>query len=323
MNFLVAPFLFKTSLILSFCFSQNLFCQQTALHVKNEHKPLFIKTNSHPSISQQQTLQQTILQKISAPSDALPLLKKVISIKEGLELLKQVTEKGPFKIAYHSQEVEGVGGLWNGADRILILNKNYGGSYPELLQTLIIELNNALTDDKIHYIWQEASSGRIDKEEFVKRIEAWEHQNLLAARHIIEQGIQQGAFPRESAIFAFNNFDTHYMLQQIGGHSQRYANDFDKVCPPNRQTFYRGTLPFQEKLSEHQERQVFRYLQWRDMMLSFDQGARNKAYSLYQQELNALKKGMQTQDQQQRLHWLCSLMPSHQLQKSSESVRPS
>lgn len=210
-----------------------------------------------PSPSTQTVSRRSIaLSHYTCPPAIGPLLRQIASFPQGIDLLDQVARQGRVRIVY------GEGGSWNPEERSLTLQRP-NGDQVALLQTLIFELHNALREVEIHPIWKKAERGEVDKELFVRSIEAWEHENLLRAERLVRQGIEAGQLPKELSIDPFEDFETHYMLQQISGHSQRYAEAYDQIVQ-RPVASYCGTLPTLPHYSPSEEETIHRYLYWRN-----------------------------------------------------------
>src|SRR5262249_48549865 len=112
-----------------------------------------------------------------------------------------------------------------------------------LIRDLIFELHNAVTTSEDACLMQKARAGRITCDQYVQGVEKIEHRNVVKTARLIQEGIKAGVFPRDARWDVVHNFDIHYKIQQLSGHSAMIVEEYKQCCP--NQFFacpYRGTI---------------------------------------------------------------------------------
>lgn len=85
-------------------------------------------------------------------------------------------------------------------------------------------------------------------------VEKIEHKNVLSTAQLIEQGIRAKAFPLETRWKIVHDFNLHYKIQQLTGHSDAIAQDYRNIAPKNSRSSFRGTIAKTNSRSENSQR---------------------------------------------------------------------
>lgn len=251
-------------------------------------------------------LHADLLRPFSVSEELRAPLQAMTSFDQGKSLLKQLAERGSLEIRFEElQEPASLfGGLWDGNKRKISVNKKNWPDRISLLKTLAIELHNALREDGINKLWGKAQQGLIDKEQFVREAEKWEYQNLLQARDLLNSGIKIGVIPPEATFHPFNDFESYYMLQQLGKHSQWYALAYDRINPYGKTKPYEGSIGG-AILAEADRLSLLNYLYIKNSL------GDSAASSWLSSELGLLYASKEEKTEQQlKLDWLAKLFHS-------------
>lgn len=171
---------------------------------------------------------------------ALPYqLEKIQEIPSGKKLLESVEANGPLQVQIANDNCFPFEAMWNASNRTITINLTLSRSP---LSSFIFELHNASTTDELEHYYTLAESGSISKEAFVEAIERMEHQNSLAAARVVDEGIALGIIHPSKRWRVIQDFDSHYKIQQLYGHSQWLASRYDECNPAGKKQIYRGTI---------------------------------------------------------------------------------
>lgn len=203
--------------------------------------------------------QQTEVKFASYPSELKPMVQMAMRIPQVRQLLAKVQQEGPVRVEICKNRHDGFQGYWDGATRSIVLDGNMGSSPGEMISTLIFELHNAESNHRFEQLNEQAAHGQIDKETFVKETERIEHNNVLRCSILVNRGIKQGVLPQSARMPAIRNFEAHYKVQQLTGHSQFLARCYDNYAP-RRRTLYRGTISNLNRMSARQKDQMLNRL---------------------------------------------------------------
>lgn len=192
-----------------------------------------------------------------------PESKKAIEALQKLgpsrKLIAEVQASGPIYVQFESIP-EDYEALWDGNARMIKVNAVHNKSLGRTIGSILFELHNASTNYRLKHLVDLALAGQIAKEDFVVNMERMEHQNAIQTSLILSQGIRNGIFPKEASWPVFHDFDDHYRVQQLHGHSRWIANHYDRVNPSGSHQTYKGTIEGLENFSEQNKQDMLKYL---------------------------------------------------------------
>ena len=183
---------------------------------------------------------------------------------ESAALYNHVERQGAVQFLYHEMEDCPFNALWDSEERLIIVNASKVKTIGKLVSSILFELHNAKSDHTLKQLAQQAENGAIDKETYVHSIEEIEYKNIVNAARIIRIAIGHGLFPSDSWIHTFYTFDNHYKLQQIFGHSQWLADQYDLLNPSGKGQPYYGTLPNLNHMNSTDKQTLLHFLAMKD-----------------------------------------------------------
>lgn len=196
-------------------------------------------------------------------AEPLNISEAVAAIKtssESAALYRAVKSEGEVEVVISDKEGNDFDALWDGGMRTIFINPRKVQSQARLISSIIFELHNAKSNQELIALVDKAEKGKMSKEEYVRQVEELEYRNITHAANVIESGVKKGFFPSESMLSAFNTFSDHYKLQQLYGHSQWLAEQYNHLNPPAAQEPYSGTLKASKNLSPQDKFELVRYL---------------------------------------------------------------
>ncbi|NGX42727.1 MAG: hypothetical protein K940chlam7_01013 [Chlamydiae bacterium] len=168
------------------------------------------------------------------PNTLRHVVKKIYQLPEVQELLSKAQNDGRIGIDYwRGPQFQA---YWDSYQRMILLNPNQNRTEGSCISSILFELHNATTNREFNRLRNLVTNGRIGKEEYVESVERLEHQNALSTCRILRKGIRQGIFPRNAAWSVYDNFDQHYHVQRICGHSAWIAKSYDQLAFSRRTT---------------------------------------------------------------------------------------
>lgn len=188
---------------------------------------------------------------------ALAALEK---LPEFNQLVKKAEAEGKIKLEVVSMPHEQFEAFWDGTHRVIRINQANQPALGSMITSILFELHNASTDPQFKQLYRQAKSGQINKNRYVEKVERIEHQNALNTCTILQKGIRLGYFPQEADWLILRSFDDHYKLQQLHGHSQWIANNFDLMFPSRKREVYLGTVPQIATMMQQDKNDMMRYL---------------------------------------------------------------
>lgn len=241
---------------------------------------------------------QTYLQQAQSRSDHFssytPSVQKAVVLLEQMPevraLIAQVQREGPIRIEMWSMENLSFEALWNSEERKIIVNSKGGKSLGKVICSILFELHNATTDRTLSAIFKQAMQGKIDKDSYVAKIEKMEHENAVKTCQLIEKGIQRGLFPQDTRWNIYEDFESHYMIQQLYGHSQWLADNFDLLSPNTLREPYHGTIEGLSTMSQADKKELTRYVTIKNGLKSTSAIVRAQAQNQLDEEIQSLKK---------------------------------
>ena len=176
---------------------------------------IFGAYNQYNSIPCDQELQQSLTQ-----------IQKLSSARD---LISNVQKEGPIRVLVNRTISGQFGAFWDPDQRIIYVTLSRDRVDGSIIGSILFELHNASTSAKLDYYDSLARAGKISKERYVESVERLEYQNSLSTAKLAEQGIQLGLFPHGARLPTYANFEEHYRIQKMGGHSAWIANNYDQL----------------------------------------------------------------------------------------------
>lgn len=179
-----------------------------------------------------------------------PKLKKVVDeithTPETARLLQEAGKGGGIRFEVATRKFEA---SWSTTKRTITIDPSLlkKGRESDLVAALIFELTNACSNDEFQLINERlARGGFASVNDYVREIERVEFKTALRSSGTIDGLIANKAFPHynlDSRRHWTADFDSYYLIQQLHGHSQPYAQQFYKINPVPVTEKYKGTLP--------------------------------------------------------------------------------
>ena len=119
----------------------------------------------------------------------------------------------------------------------LLFESKTGNAFPKALQFYLFELANLSQAKEFKSLIDRVDHLTPDK--FVEEYEQLEHQSALKAKEILRRCLPKQEGSQYSMTRVPENFETHYLVQQLSGHSQEIWERYADLFPPN--SFYYGT----------------------------------------------------------------------------------
>jgi len=186
------------------------------------------------SIYQSSTVYSATISKKDYLVKCSPQLQKNIEaiqqIPEARELIATIQKEGPISIKVNEDpQLKQFGAFWDAGRRIIHINKFPGRSEGEIIGAILFELHNALMNSKLNHLDYLASSGKIDRANYVESVERVEYQNSKNASALAEKGILLGVLPKNAKLPTYSTFEEHFRIQQTAGHSGWIARTYDQL----------------------------------------------------------------------------------------------
>lgn len=162
-------------------------------------------------------------------------VKQIEKVPEGQQLLAAIQREGPLNFSVlKSEATDAFGAAWDRETRTIYINLTQHPTRDSIIASLLFELHNASTDSKYNHLNYLASTGQIDKKNYVRSMEYVEYENSLKTAVLADKGIAMGLFSREARLPIYGSFEEHFHYQKIGGHSAWMAMAYDEIAPKNR-----------------------------------------------------------------------------------------
>lgn len=201
-----------------------------------------------------------------------PIAEKALSslkqLPEFNELVKKTESHGAIKLEVVSMPNEPFEAFWDSTYRVIRINQAKEPTLGSMITSILFELHNASSDPHFKQLYHQVKSGYLNKERYVEKVERMEHQNALNTCTILQKGVRLGHFPKDADWSILRSFDDHYKLQQLHGHSQWIAQNFDHLFPSRNREVYLGTIPQITTMSEQDKNDMMRYLSIKDELES-------------------------------------------------------
>lgn len=223
--------------------------------------------------------------------DNMQAFQTIKKLPEVQKLVNKILKEGSFSIVSSDRETSGFQGMWDSRQRRIVMNPYTNPSLGERINTLMMELHNAAADRELTKTFHQAKAGKLSKDAYVEAVERIEHANAVKSSRLLAQGIRQRLYPRDAAWDIYENFDDHYMLQQILDHSTWIAYLYNGLNPAGQHQHYRGTVPNLDKLSEKDKDIICRYLSLKNEMKSPSREVKERAQKRFARELSRIRSG--------------------------------
>lgn len=214
---------------------------------------------------------------------------RICSLPGAETLMEKALRKGPIRVEAKYLKDEESQAYWDGMNRTITINSARPQTMGERIHSILFELHNAASDDTLKQVVDEAIAGRLGKEQYVERIERMEHKNAVSCCELYQNGVDQGLFPSDGQVPVLRNFNDHYLMQQITGHSAWIARTYDINCPGNRHPF-RGTIT--QNMPESDRQDVVYYLNMKGDIGGRDPKMQEIAKSALEREYSELKEAI-------------------------------
>lgn len=226
----------------------------------------------------------------SCPQSAKKAVEAIEKLPEASAMIDEAQKEGAIRIEYLYQDSLDFEAYWDSGKRTIFINGNRNKDLGEIICSILFELHNATTNKTIYTLLKKAQIGEITKDQYVENIERMEHQNAVNTVRLIEKGIASGLFPPTSRWNIYENFDDHYMIQQLYGHSQFIAANFDKVNPRLSHQPYKGTIKNLDNLAQFEKDELVRYLSIKNKVNSNMPHIKDEGIALLKKEFETLAK---------------------------------
>ena len=186
-------------------------------------------------------------------------IQRLLAFEKAEAVLDQAQKQGGISVRLAPFSVSTSNAMWRPDNRTIVLNSRRDRNEGEIIRSILFEMHNAKNHHKFEKLDRLARGGHIDKEAYVREIEWLEHQNALETKRILDDAMAMGAYPNTVFWPIHEEFEAHYKLQQLAGHSQFIAQVYDTLNPKGKHTKFKGTIPF-NSLSKKQKQEYLVYL---------------------------------------------------------------
>lgn len=157
-------------------------------------------------------------------------VQRIQQLPEAREVISKIQKEGPIRILVNREPLaEKFGAFWDPEDRFIGVNLNFNQDEGAIIGSILFELHNALNSKKALHLDEMARLNRIDKAHFIEAMERLEYHNSLATANLADCGIRKGLFPKNARLHTYRNFDEHFYMQRISGHSAWFAALYDDM----------------------------------------------------------------------------------------------
>lgn len=223
------------------------------------------------------------------PKELSATIQKLERLPEARALIDEVQEKGPITIVYLDMPGQSLEGFWDATGRKIEVNRSAQQSEGRLISTILFELHNAQTSQRLIQITNMAKHNQISKEEFVSSVEKMEHRNALSTSHLLEKGISMGIFPKDASWPIYHQFEDHYKLQQVMSHSKWLADHYDRVNRSSPKERLKGTIPGLDRFTAQDKDDFLNYLAMKNDLESPFEEQRQRAFVALNKEYGRIE----------------------------------
>jgi len=158
--------------------------------------------------------------------------KTIQKLPEVKRLIEDIQKEGSIGIAINNHPLsQQFGAFWDPDRRMIFVSPSTHNSEGQTIGSILFELQNAFVSSKINHLDSLASQGKIDKEKYVEAMERLEYHNSKNASKLAEKGIKLGIFPAAARLHTYRDFEEHYRIQKMAGHSAWIAKNYDSLAP--------------------------------------------------------------------------------------------
>lgn len=186
-------------------------------------------------------------------------LNKIQQLQEVRSLISEAEKAGPITVRVETLPNAKFEAFWDSKNRIVRINEPFNKKEGVFIGSLLFELHNAAADQQLKHYFTLAKQGGIGKEKYVEGIEKIEHKNAVDTSTILEKGIRIGLFPQDARWPIYRDFEDHYKVQQIHGHSAWIGDNYDELSR-QRTTELKGTIAGLHTLSPEDKSALLSYL---------------------------------------------------------------
>lgn len=191
-------------------------------------------------------------------------LKKAVSLISELpethELLAKLQREGKIHLEYQQKSRQDFEALWLDEARLIALNPKRCHRLADQIRCLLFELHNAQGTEAFKQLDHLAEQGKLDKTHYVEAVERLEHRHVLETAQLLKLGVSRGLFPQEASWTIMENFEDHYDMQQLTGHSTHVAEVYDQIAPRPSRSPFQGKIVALEPLTEREKELLAHYL---------------------------------------------------------------
>jgi hypothetical protein len=234
----------------------------------------------------------------SYPPELKGVLKLLSSTAKTRTLLRDIQSTHPGKLAVKFDSNLSHLAAYEVLSRCILLNDVRIKSFPEersqaeIVISLVFELTNALGQTAIRSLVKHVA--KWTKDEFVEKWEAIEHANALKASRYVEALIRDKKLPNRNPFRAISpQFSEHYLYQQLTGHSQAIAHQYD-LLRPGQKTSYQGT--WKHPIQEDERGLLKDYFSLRAGVRSLDASIQERSQIQMKEFLSKLKSGQDAKE---------------------------
>jgi hypothetical protein len=184
------------------------------------------------------------------------------NLPEARQLIQSIEKEGSVKIEILNLPQESFDAFWDGGRRTIRVNAGKNEKLGVLICSILFELHNASTNQQLKKMTTLAANGMISKDQYVESIERMEHENAIKTCALLNKGISINLFPPEAYWPILPDFEDHYKIQQIHGHSAWIAAQYDSISP--RRNAYMGTIP--PNLTRQQKKDLLQHLRMKNQL---------------------------------------------------------
>ncbi len=230
---------------------------------------------------------QNLKQFASYPSQAKQALNALNKLPEFHDLLERAQKDGPIQLKMESHP--NFEGLWDGHTRSIVVNTRFNPSLGSMICTILFELHNANTAQYYDRLIELAQEGSLTKDQYVEKVERAEYQNAKNTHDLLEKGIRSGIFPESAHWPVVPDFEEHYKVQQISGHSIFIANNYDQINPRAADNRFKGTIMRPTWMDDMDRDDLCRYVMMRCGLEKYDEEMATRYRQDLKNEIERLK----------------------------------
>lgn len=223
------------------------------------------------------------------PQQLSSVINKIHQSSEARELIAKAQQRGPIRVQANHNLSRDFHAYWEGSGRVICVTMSKQVNEGSLISSIIFELHNAVTDARLEQLTHMAMDGKISKDRYVELIERMEHENAVNAVALLKKGIQRGVFPQSAGLEVIKDFEDHYKTQQLAGHSQWIAAQYDQYNPRSSHIAFAGTIPDLHRISDQDKQKMLYYYSLKVDLLNPDQETSQQAKQQVQKELQKLQ----------------------------------